>query len=273
MRVLRAQIHEHCQEIGLIVPTLLAHTSLSSIRRAPSARGHGIYVMKCSKRVSLSCVHALGHKWHSVPVRLREKATSATIVQYGAARSASGDRSKTRCPSRWASSTVVAILICYSACLSCSRTAETEMTPKRIVCIGDSIAYGVLRPKVTDPLGGYPMRLHAHLGDRATIINRGIPGTTTAHWLERELSEGLLRIIQDSWKDFELPAPSDSSASLLLNILRYDRPDIVIFLLGVNDLVGISDHDQAIDDAADRLQELVRQAGSVAPREALHMRP
>ena len=148
----------------------------------------------------------------------------------------------------------------------------------RIVCIGDSITEGVTRgaggagPTLRDPDGGYPGRLARLLGTRAHVLGRGIGGATTETWLtdprgaENRALWGL--VAKTGWEDFPLTAPPSDAPSLLLAVLRADRADVVIVLLGTND-IGVDRWKfgpAVIDRASEGLASVYRQARSVAPR-------
>ena len=174
--------------------------------------------------------------------------------------------------------------------LSIACTEEAVPKSVRITCVGDSITYGVdgdalranpipfgtpRRPPV-DRLGGYPGRLGRRLGTRAEILNRGIPGSTTAVWLD-ELRDG--RIIDPAvapdftyvdlvrrvgWDGFDFAEAMQDAQSLLLATLRADRPDVMILLLGVNDLLPglVAREPGAAKAIVSRIGRLRRQAES-----------
>lgn len=137
-----------------------------------------------------------------------------------------------------------------------------------ILCLGDSITYGTTKPRHRDPFGGYPGRLQRRLGDRAVVLNRGLGGTTTTFWLAnpgstkgRELWTGMRRMLAD----LPIAAPSQAS-SLALAIAQIDRPDIVVLLLGANDLSSARNDPAIVDVVGNRLDKLRQQIMAVAPK-------
>lgn len=119
---------------------------------------------------------------------------------------------------------------------------------RRIVvdAIGDSITAGYARSGDSqgrgaemDPGGGYPVRLRSLLDDGVEVRARGAGGSTLATWTTAPHGtpaalEALLRAL---WPDLpparHPPGPRQGALSWTLEV---DRPDVVILLLGVNDL-------------------------------------
>lgn len=135
--------------------------------------------------------------------------------------------------------------------------------PVVVVCVGDSITAGTVRAGVNDVEGGWPGRLGRLLGHRARVVNRGIGGATAGLWAGTAAPRATaiyLRLMERRWP--ELAGADD--APLLDRVLVHDRPDVVVVLLGVNDL--------RVDDSRDGerrllgdLERLVRDARLVVP--------
>jgi lysophospholipase L1-like esterase len=161
--------------------------------------------------------------------------------------------------------------------------------PVRISCIGDSITYGVggdafranpipfgsKQRLPVDPVGGYPGRLARRLGDRAAILSRGVPSSTTHFWLVNRNpfdDFGPARVAsffsRMDWKHFEPQKEMWEAPNLLLGALRTDRPDVVILLIGINDLVpGLAPAGvDIVESIISRLGVLRQQAETVADR-------
>lgn len=115
-----------------------------------------------------------------------------------------------------------------------------------IDAIGDSITAGYVhsgdangRRAQFDPEGGYPGRLGMLLDDGTRIRRRGVGGSTLATWTAepRGNPADLEALLRSLWPDLpssaRLPRPRQSALSWTLDV---DRPDVVILLLGVNDL-------------------------------------
>jgi lysophospholipase L1-like esterase len=79
----------------------------------------------------------------------------------------------------------------------------------KVVCVGDSITYGYLVP-----IGSYPSQLQAKLGNNYTVVNYGVNGTSVS-------------------ANTDNPYTQTSSYK---NALASD-PDIVIIMLGTNDII------------------------------------
>jgi lysophospholipase L1-like esterase len=144
-----------------------------------------------------------------------------------------------------------------------------------IVCVGDSITYGVTRamrgrPSENDPLGGYPGRAQVELGDRARVRNRGVGASVTRFWLTdprdvpgRALWDMLGRL---GWQGFDAPAPPAEASSILGGVLALDRPDVVVILIGVNDLEREHPPDgDVVAATATNIEDLYRRAKLAAP--------
>lgn len=95
-------------------------------------------------------------------------------------------------------------------------------------------------PNETDPLGGFPGRAQAWLGARARVHNRGVGGAVTRFWLidpHDEPGRALWAMLgRLGWHDFDAPTPPDGAATILRGVLALDRPDVVVLLIGVNDI-------------------------------------
>src|SRR6185503_14311302 len=136
-----------------------------------------------------------------------------------------------------------------------------------IVCIGDSITAGIVRGAPDpadarrDPAGGYPGRLQRRFGARAHVVNRGLPGGSARIWLLDPAGDGAIfwDTVQRVFPDLDVPATT-ASPSILLRVLAADRPDVVVIMLGSNDLSEDPDDPQAASKAAERLAEVARQS-------------
>lgn len=152
----------------------------------------------------------------------------------------------------------------------------------RIECVGNSITYGFTRgstpgqPPAIDLDGGYPGRLGRRLGRRAQVIGRGIGGADTLIWASplraaRGIPDGIHgfriwdMVRKTAWTDFDAEDLDPDAPSVLVAVLARDHPDLVILLLGVNDLVPwLRDPDpDPVEGVADRLLQLRRQAESL----------
>ena len=144
--------------------------------------------------------------------------------------------------------------------------------PPTIVCIGDSITAGIVRGAQDpadarrDPAGGYPGRLQRRFGARAHVVNRGLPGGSARIWLLDPAGDGAIfwDAVQRAFPDLDTSA-TIASPSILLRVLAADRPNVVVIMLGSNDLSEDPDDPQAAAKAAERLAEVVRQARTRAP--------
>lgn len=145
--------------------------------------------------------------------------------------------------------------------------------PTRIVCLGDSITLGVAHsapqePPRFDPGGGYPGRLARHLGRRADVLVRAVGGATTSLWLAPPY-DGAGRALWSFLvqRDAELPPePPPGAETVALAVLQNDRPDVVVILLGANDLMldGPKQGPAVVGQVVDRLVTLHDQALTVA---------
>ena len=133
---------------------------------------------------------------------------------------------------------------------------DPAATPRVVAFLGDSITYGTVRAGPhgagRDPAGGYPGRLQRLLGPRARVLNRGVGGATAGFWLLDAPPTG---------------EPPPGARSLALAVLGRDRPDVVVILLGVNDLSmeWRRRGDAVVDVALERLEKLRGQLASIAP--------
>jgi lysophospholipase L1-like esterase len=116
-----------------------------------------------------------------------------------------------------------------------------------IVAIGDSITAGTTRSgspgggpgaALRDPEGGYPARLARELGGAAVVVNRGAGGATTRFWLDAPGAEPavLERFAAALWPDLRPRVAAAPGQSLLAWVLANERPDVVLLLIGANDL-------------------------------------
>jgi lysophospholipase L1-like esterase len=147
--------------------------------------------------------------------------------------------------------------------------------PLTIECVGDSITEGITQGSETaaperDPQGGYPGRLQAQLGSSVRVLNRGAGGSTVEQWLAAPASpDGQLfwSLVEASeWQGFPLAGPPAGATSSLVVVVGADRPDLVIILLGINDIAvdGPNLGAATVGVVADRLDAAVRQAESLA---------
>ncbi len=124
--------------------------------------------------------------------------------------------------------------------------AQRPRKPVVVDAIGDSITAGYVRsgdmaghPAEFDPAGGYPGRLDALLDDRTLVRQRGAGGSTLASWTAepRGKPADLEALLRSLWPDLPStarpPRPRQTALSWTLDV---DRPDVVILMLGVNDL-------------------------------------
>jgi lysophospholipase L1-like esterase len=145
--------------------------------------------------------------------------------------------------------------------------------PPTIVCIGDSITAGVTRspvgtqPTEMDAHGGYPGRLQELVGNRARVRNRGVPAAGTAFWHARPTDGPALELGGSGWADLRMADLPPSAPTMLRAVLAVDRPDVVVLLIGVNDLYyGQGMATAALVDASvTSLEALHLEARAVAP--------
>jgi lysophospholipase L1-like esterase len=135
-----------------------------------------------------------------------------------------------------------------------------------IVCLGDSITEGVTRVGSADSAGGYPGRLQRRLGDRARIVNRGVGGASTRLWLldhDAAVREPKWWArFHDRWQG----PPPRSGQPLVDAVLEADRPDIVVVLLGVNDLYyegKVTAAADLVDQIAERMETIAAKARAI----------
>ncbi|MFM7142428.1 MAG: hypothetical protein ACKO2K_11010, partial [Alphaproteobacteria bacterium] len=90
-----------------------------------------------------------------------------------------------------------------------------------------------------DPDGGYPGRLRSLLEGDLDVRQRGAGGSTLETWtgVPRGDPAALEALLRSLWPDLptRVRAPRPRQTALAWT-LEADRPDIVILLLGVNDL-------------------------------------
>jgi lysophospholipase L1-like esterase len=156
--------------------------------------------------------------------------------------------------------------------VSCTGPTEDHARNPTIACMGDSITAGVIHsssataPTEIDPEGGYPGRLQALLGDRAHVLGRGIGGATTTLWLapfgaadQRQTIWQALHSLH--WNDFPPSETPAAATSVFDAVLVHDRPDVVVLLIGTNDLrVPPFDNPDVVARTADGIDRLVRDA-------------
>lgn len=141
-----------------------------------------------------------------------------------------------------------------------------------IACIGDSITLGVTasprgdEPPTLDALGGYPGRLQALVGEDGRIRNRGVGAATTGFWLAAPRDpESVALLARTRWRDRRAQVLPPTAPSVLAAVLSVDRPDIVVLLIGVNDVHFASAPSDAASAAAAGLEAMYRVARSTAP--------
>lgn len=128
--------------------------------------------------------------------------------------------------------------------------AASSVAPaaRRLVvdAIGDSITAGYARSGDSqgrgaemDPDGGYPGRLRSLLEGDLDVRQRGAGGSTLETWtgVPRGDPAALEALLRSLWPDLptRVRAPRPRQTALAWT-LEADRPDVVILLLGVNDL-------------------------------------
>lgn len=167
-------------------------------------------------------------------------------------------------------------LLVLAASLPATGCAGLPLLPpaERILFLGDSITYGSSRTPagpVRDAEGGFPGRLEQRLDARVRILNRGIVGSTTTLWLADPhepmgilVATGARRI----WPDLVLRDGLPVAPSVAAALCALERPDLVIVLLGTNDIAAeaTADRPWAADDIVGNLAAIQRQALAVAPR-------
>ena len=140
-----------------------------------------------------------------------------------------------------------------------------------IVALGDSITAGVtraggMRPgerAQRDPRGGYPGRLERLLGADVRVVNRGFGGSTTRDWLGGLGAAPAVRreALEHIWSDFRPLRDPAPDASVLDYVLASDRPDVVLILVGTNDLT----QPDSPAEVAERIGAIARVARAAAP--------
>jgi lysophospholipase L1-like esterase len=113
---------------------------------------------------------------------------------------------------------------------------------------------------------GYPGRLQRRLGDRARIVNRGVGGASTRLWLldhDAAVREPKWWArFHDRWQG----PPPRSGQPLVDAVLEADRPDIVVILLGVNDLYyegKVTAAADLVDQIAERMETIAAKARAI----------
>src|SRR5438094_5838714 len=144
-------------------------------------------------------------------------------------------------------------------------SAATSPPTLVIACLGDSITVGVTHRGARDPLGGYPGRLQRRVGPQVRVLNRGLAGTTTAFWLTGPSSEDGRRIwrgLLQLWPDLPRAEPPRGAKSLTRATLDVDHPDLVVVLLGVNDLGAEPAGAKIVERTSARLERIQQEASS-----------
>lgn len=171
---------------------------------------------------------------------------------------------------RWTVAVAVVVGLLAAACGDGRSSHPVRPT---IAFLGDSITYGIVRgappgPRpVVDPQGGYPGRLGRRLGDRARVLNRGIGGATTTFWLatpDSKAGRAMWALVRRApWFEAGLAPPRGPSVAVAA--IAPSHPDVVVVLLGVNDLyVRRGEGERGLAEALDGLETLARQLRAVA---------
>ena len=152
------------------------------------------------------------------------------------------------------------------ALLALAGPSAAASPPTRVIaCLGDSITVGVTHRAARDPLGGFPGRLQHRLGRQVRVLNRGLAGTTTAFWLTDPSSEDGRRIwrgLLQLWPDLPRAEPPRAATSITRAILDVDHPDLVVVLLGVNDLGAGPTGAKVVERTSARLERIRQEASS-----------
>lgn len=167
----------------------------------------------------------------------------------------------------------LAVVLLAAGAVACGadRSPHSPARPT-LAFLGDSITYGIVRgapagrEAEVDPQGGYPGRLARRLGERARVLNRGIGGATTGFWTaapESHLGRAMWALVRRAhWFEAGLEPRGESVA---VAVLASARPDVVVVLLGVNDIyVRRRDTPGAVEAAVAGLETIVGQVGGVA---------
>ncbi|MGH7895970.1 MAG: SGNH/GDSL hydrolase family protein [Candidatus Binatia bacterium] len=131
--------------------------------------------------------------------------------------------------------------------------------PPRILCLGDSITLGTTRGGErdgVDPQGGYAGRLGRLLDGRAEVRCRAAGGATAAMWLASSDSpRGRVLAATLGKVGPPLPPAASPQARVVDTVLDADRPDVVVVLLGTNDLALSRDQpeDVAVEEVLGQL--------------------
>jgi lysophospholipase L1-like esterase len=158
------------------------------------------------------------------------------------------------------------MLVGTSGCLG-----DVPRRPVRLVTLGDSITLGTTDRNQIDLGGGFPGRLARRLGGRVTIVNRGVGGATASMWLD----DGTGRLGSLAGRHLLEPAPDPALTSdvprpqsIVARILGIDHPDVVLVLLGANDLLTTESGtpDEIADRIAGRIVAVRAQAARFAHR-------
>ena len=167
---------------------------------------------------------------------------------------------------------LLAVALATACALGCS---SKPSNPPRITLIGDSITQGIVNGRFVEDAGGFPGRLGRALAGRAVVLNRGIGGFSTRQWLE---STGgphgptLWNLLHVHHPETGLPdAPPPGGAPLAEAVVEADRSDVVLVLLGANDMALTSfNGDPPVDDPGfpDRVLERLRDIEQRARRHA-----
>jgi lysophospholipase L1-like esterase len=126
-----------------------------------------------------------------------------------------------------------------------SCTGSDPASPVRILCLGDSITVGTTRGGERDghdAKGGYVGRLRARLGPAAEVVGRAFGGATAAMWLE-DVSSPLGAPLVQALRQVGPPLEVYPHARVVDAVVGTDRPDVVVVLLGTNDLLAAREPD------------------------------
>jgi lysophospholipase L1-like esterase len=163
------------------------------------------------------------------------------------------------------------IAVLVLAAVGCA-AGEQRTHPPRIVCLGDSITAGVTRsvpppePPEVDPEGGYPGRLARRFAGRALVRGRALGGATVSRWLSPPSDPTTAPFWTYLVREYpDLPAtPRPDARSLAMAVLAVDGPDVVVILLGINDLhaEAADGGPHIVDAVAERLRRLRAEVGT-----------
>lgn len=172
-------------------------------------------------------------------------------------------------PAAGASGARIRPLVIASLVFALAACGGPSPAPVRTIAfVGDSITQGIVGNRQRDPLGGYPSRLQRRLGGDVRVLNLGVGGASAGLWLQDpQTSEGARTLALFGSIMPDAPAIPDAPAARTVvgAVLHASRPDLVVLLLGINDLGERRDRGPAVvDEVVARIDRVYREASANA---------